>query len=238
MLLKGVDKILFAPAESLPFTDFIKKLSREHKNIIMLNDKADGLNINSISSDDAEGAYLATKYLLKLGHRKIAHIRGPLTVSNAHDREAGYRKALLEFGIFPNETLIYRDKTFDKKQGAQAMEAFFSLPENQRPSAVFAASDMMVWGAYEVIKSRGLRVPEDISLIGFGDLLETARMGIELTSINQNGYAIGYTACEMLLKKSFPSALREKILLPTKLVIRKSCMEPALQHVNENIKVS
>ncbi len=222
LLKKGIDGIIFSPAESCPFTPFTEKLCRENDNVVIINASAIGLNASSVSSDDREGGYLATKYLIEQGHKKIAHIRGPKLVSNALEREEGYRKALTESGIAINEKLIYGNNTFSKDQGYHGMKAFLELPQEKRPTAVFGASDIMAWGAYEAIKERGLHTPKDIALVGYGDLLETARMGLQLTSVRQNGYEIGKTACEILLDKSSKNGGKRKILIPTELTIRKS----------------
>lgn len=221
----NVDGMILAPSESAPLTPYVAQLCRETKKLVIVNEVLPGYDVNNVSSDDCEGAYLATKHLLELGHRKIAHLRGAHNVANANDRMAGYIKALKEYGIESDNQLINGIKLFDREGAKLNTLALLELPQEKRPTAIFAYSDITAAVAYNTIKEKGLRVPEDISLVGYGDLLETARMGIELTSVRQNGYDIGKTACEILLDSIQRDSPSKKVLLAPKLIIRKSCAE-------------
>jgi LacI family transcriptional regulator len=119
-----------------------------------------------ISVDNRLGAYEATLHLIRLGHRRIAHIQGPMKYQVSHDRYQGYSDALNNAGIILDPSLV-REGDFEPPSGRTCANAFFDLPVNRRPTAIFAGSDYMAYGAISASEQRGLRVPEDIAVVGF-----------------------------------------------------------------------
>lgn len=198
-----------------------------------------------ISIDNRVGAYEATRHLLSLGHRRIAHIQGPLKYQVSHDRYQGYCDALNEAGISLDPALVL-EGDFMPQTGSTCANAFFDLPAEQRPTAIFAASDYMAYGAISATQQRGLRVPEDIAVVGFDDNPTSAHMDPALTTVQQPFNEMGRRAGEILLAlvdaprpvnglhrngripgtSGMPASLFDepiRIKLPTSLIVRASC---------------
>jgi LacI family transcriptional regulator len=177
--------------------------------------------ISYVDVDHGRGAHDAVRHLLRQGHRRIATITGPQTMSTGVERLAGYQGALREHGLRINPNLIV-DGGFTEAEGYWAMQQL--LP--QRPEAVFAANDAMALGALRAIRDAGLRVPQDISLVGFDDIPLVALTDPALTTVRQPLHGVGRVAVESLIELiDQPQAAPRQTLLPTELVIRSSCGE-------------
>ncbi len=188
------------------------------------------------------GAYEATRHLIRLGHRRIAHIQGPLKYQVSHDRYQGYCDALNEAGIHLDPALV-REGDFMPLTGRMCANAFFDLPAKQRPTAIFAGSDYMAYGAIAAAEQRGLHVPEDIAVVGFDDNPSSAHMQPALTTVRQPFYEMGCQATKLLLALlEAPRAANNlnsnghiaaitspvipdtfRIKMPTNLIVRASC---------------
>jgi LacI family transcriptional regulator len=190
-----------------------------------------------ISIDNLTGAYMAVKHLIRLGHRRIAHIAGPPAYRASHERHEGYRKALLEAGITPNPELTLEGDFMPPSGRACAGKLFSLLPE-KRPTAIFAATDQMAYGVISAAEEYGLSIPRDVALVGFDDDSPSAHVHPPLTTVRQPYYEMGEQGLKLLLSllDSSPlssaartvSKLREetppaRILLQTNLVVRASC---------------
>ena len=134
-----------------------------------------------IEIDNEFGGRMATEYLLRMGHRNIACITGPLDRSDARGRLQGYRKALEEAEIAYDEALV-SEAGFTEESGISAMRKL--LKRESGFTAVFACNDHMAFGAYEVLKAEGILVPEQISLVGFDDILFARYLTPALTTVN------------------------------------------------------
>ncbi|MCS7178173.1 MAG: LacI family DNA-binding transcriptional regulator [Anaerolineae bacterium] len=175
---------------------------------------------NYVDVDNVVGARMAVEHLLRLGHERIATITGPLNMFAAQDRLEGYRQALTARGIPIDEHLIV-EGDFTEQGGQAAMKRL--LP--YRPTAVFAASDMMAIGALKALREDGLRVPEDIALVGFDDVPLASMVDPALTTVRQPIEQLGSMAVELLISL-LENPQREtvhRVVLPTELVIRASC---------------
>src|SRR5690242_13867547 len=148
--------------------------------------------------DNHLGAYEATRHLIRLGHRRIAHIQGPLKYQVSHDRYQGYCDALKEDGISLDPALVL-EGDFMPSTGRACTHAFLDLPAWKRPTAIFAGSDYMAYAAISAIEQRGLRVPDDVEVVGFDDNPSSAHMEPALTTVRQPFYEMGRRACELLL---------------------------------------
>jgi LacI family transcriptional regulator len=176
---------------------------------------------HSIGGTNVEGAYDATRYLIELGHRRIGFITGALDLGSAVDRLAGYRSALAECGL-PFDPALVWEGDFFRQQGVAGAEELFSLPE--RPTAIFASNDEMAFGVMETARRYSLRIPEDLSLIGFDDIPQAAETFPPLTTVRQPLEQMGRIAAETLLKLiNDPQFVVERITMPTELIIRESC---------------
>lgn len=156
-----------------------------------------GHNIASMRVDDFKGAHRATQHLIELGHRRIAHIAGPQDHADSVERLKGYRKAIEDAGIpFDPKLVVYAD--FHEPSGVLAINQL--LEARQSFSAVFASNDQTAYGARLALYQRNIRVPEDVSLIGFDDLPGSRYVIPPLSTIHQPVYELGQAAARVLLK--------------------------------------
>lgn len=166
--------------------------------LVLIDDQEKPAHIPWVGIDNVTGAYEATKYLLELGHRRIAYIQGPREFYCVAERYQGYLRALREAGIVPDPALIFQGR-FDEPSGRECATDLFARPRESWPSAVFASNDQMAYGILKVAEQMGVRVPEDISVVGFDDNLLSAHLRPPLTTIRQPFFQMGYKAIEMLL---------------------------------------
>lgn len=176
-------------------------------------------NVSYIDVDNVNGAFTAVSHLIRLGYQRIGTITGVSTRTVSLDRKEGYIKALTERGRNIDESLIV-EGDFTEAGGYYAMQQL--LPN--KPDAVFAASDIMAIGAMRAIREAGLRVPEDIALVGFDDLPLATMPEPRLTTIRQPVYQFGVKAVEILLDL-IENGIEppRRIIMDTELIIRNSC---------------
>jgi LacI family transcriptional regulator len=221
---KGVDGILFTSAHINDPN--ILELAEEGFPIILVNrrtylptvrEKIDYVGVNNIL-----GGFMAVEHLIRLGHERIGIIGGSSESSVGFERFEGGKKALEAYGL-EDMGGYFLDGDFLRSSGYQGGKRFINM--SNPPTAIFAENDYMAFGAYGAIVDEGLRVPEDIALVGFNDIEFTAMKGIELTTIGQKKSEMGAVAVKLLIErieeeKAGPS--REVILEP-ELIIRKTC---------------
>ncbi len=182
----------------------------------------------AVMSTNWQGAFDATEYLLDLGHTRIGHIAGDQRLSAGIDRLSGYRAALEKHHIAYDPTLVI-EGFFNDEASGRAAHAL--LDRADRPTAIFAASDAGAFTVLDAIRVRGLRVPEDISLIGFDDIPEAAYVHPALTTIRQPLYDMGRIATRMLLQIiATGTLLSKRTVVQTELVERQSCRSCGAVH--------
>jgi len=232
---------------------YMSELHQQGFPVVLLDDQyAPPAMLPWVGADNRVGAYEATRHLLQLGHRRIAHIQGPMKWKVSHDRYEGYCDALQEFGLVPDPALV-AEGDFMPASARSIAETWFSLGEFARPTAIFAASDLMAYGVMSAVEEHGLRIPHDISLIGFDDTSPSALLKPALTTVSQPFYEMGQRAIGQLLNLiedvqsphrrwyeqdddhhfvPVPSSMH--LQLPTNLVVRASCGAP-LRHAQSSI---
>ncbi len=181
-------------------------------------------NGDTVTADNEKGAYEATSYVLRQGHRRLAMIMGPRHLTNAEDRMKGFKRALLEQKVHIGTEYI-QEATFDQHGGyAKTMLLLRMIP---RPTVIFAANDMIAFGALTAFREAGLRCPSDISLFGF-DNLELAEMtSPPLSSVSQPGFQMGTTAARLLIERVRDNLSPPKhVVLDTMLKLRDSIGPP------------
>jgi DNA-binding LacI/PurR family transcriptional regulator len=178
-------------------------------------------DITSVGIDDIGGADMMTSHLLARGYNPIVHVTGPLQHLSAADRRDGFRRALGRAGIASREEdLIEGD--YSEASGRAAAQQILNRP--RLPRAIFAGNDEMAYGILDVLRERGLRVPEDIALAGFDDLAIARVMTPALTTVHQPIVQLGATAAERLIALVEHKALPEsQTILPVTLTVRASC---------------
>jgi DNA-binding LacI/PurR family transcriptional regulator len=180
------------------------------------------LNAYSVHNDSRNGSYQATRYLIEKGHRRIGLINGPATgaVGSLGELLTGHRQALAEANLpFDSCLLTQGDYTF--QSGETAAQRLLSLAD--RPSAIFALNDSMAMGAIRALHRAGLRVPEDMAVIGYDDIPAAADFNPPLTTVRQCSKTLGQVAVLMLFKllEGEPVSPKE-VILPVELIIRQS----------------
>ncbi|MBC8181613.1 LacI family DNA-binding transcriptional regulator [candidate division KSB1 bacterium] len=189
-------------------------------------------NLDSITIENREGALIATRHLIKLGHKKLGMINGSLSSVPARIRLDGFKEALAESDITADERFIVNtdisnnseflnNDGFNKAAGYRAMQTILN-ENNNRPTAVFIASDIQAVGAIRAIREKGLRIPDDIAIVGFDDIELSEYLG--LTTIHQPMFEMGTLAANRLTSKIAGTNSKDlKKVFSTKLVIRETC---------------
>lgn len=176
-----------------------------------------------VVADNALGAKMAVQHLFELGHRKIAHIAGHLYTDTGIERMEGYRKAL-NLADLPLGPGYMIEAGYTEQEGYRAMSKLLLLPD--RPTAIFAANDLLAMGAILAMQDQGIRIPDDVSIVGFDDIWVAGRITPPLTTVKVPLHEMGYLAMEVLLrsmKKPLPE--KERIVLEPSLVVRRSTAE-------------
>ncbi|HID89624.1 MAG TPA: LacI family transcriptional regulator [Anaerolineales bacterium] len=189
---------------------------------LVLHGQLPGTDIPSVDVDNVRGAIQAVRHLLALGHRRIGMItNAPLAYISSRQRLDGYRQALEEAGL-PYDPELVRFGDFDEESGREAMLSLLDLPTP--PTGIFVASDMVAIGALRAILDQGLRVPEDIAIVGFDDIAAARFVSPPLTTIRVPAFALGWTAGELLIRIiEHDRPEQTQVLLETDLIVRRSC---------------
>lgn len=201
----------------------VKKFIERELPLVVVNSLFKEFDCHQVMIDNIRGGYLATAHLIKLGHRSIGFIGGLKHVKATVDRLEGLRLALKEEGLKIDEQLI--------SFGAYTWESGFSrtkalLDQGKRPSAIFAANDIVALGAIQAADERGLKIPEDLAIVGFDDIAFSAYPKVRLSTVSQEKKQLGRCAVEIILKqlKGKPGLpKKERIVLQPSLVIRRTC---------------
>jgi LacI family transcriptional regulator len=193
--------------------------------VVIDTDSATSASVPTVGSNNWNGGMLATRHLIELGHRRIALISGPDDVLCSRARTAGFRSACAEAEMPVHEGLV-RYGSFTATAGfAHGMELLSRL---DRPTAVFAGSDLQALGVMRAARQLGLDVPGDLSVIGYDNLPVTAWIGPALTTVNQPLREMAGTATQMLLDLARGAELStSRVDLVTELIVRESTAPPA-----------
>ncbi len=216
---REIEGIVFVPISDRSAS--LEVLQKGVVPIVLLDRELDNLNLSSVVSDNVEGAYQAVKYLLKMGHRDIAFLayKRETSISTERARFAGYKRALAEFRVDVRDELIVCG-SFELNQSYD--EVSKRLSGGITFTAVFSANDYMAYGAIRAFKENKIRVPEDVSVVGYDDLPFSSV--ISLTTVSQPWEEMGRDSVTMLLdlvaKKRESS---HRIVLKPSMVIRDSC---------------
>jgi LacI family transcriptional regulator len=184
----------------------------------------EGHDVNAVVLDDRAGGYRATKHLLEQGYRRIAHFSGPQHLNIYKLRRQGYEDALREYSLPVREELIILGD-MKMEDGNAGMRQLLALPEP--PDAVFSGSDFSAAGALEVLSARGLRVPEDMGLVGFSNELFSRLTVPQITSIDQHCELMGRSATRLLLQimeEREPHSASRHVVLQPDLFVRASSL--------------
>jgi DNA-binding LacI/PurR family transcriptional regulator len=174
-----------------------------------------------VTTDDIKVGQLATEHLIKLGHRQVGFLRGA-EVSTSAKREQGYTQALTKHRLRLDKKLL-RDCGFTEADGYNAMSAW--LKEGGVPGAIFAANDPAAIGAMAAINEAGLSVPQDVAIVGVGNIHYGDMLQVPLTTVSWSKTLMGQTAAELLLEMIEGKRVKKTsvTVIEPELIVRRSC---------------
>lgn len=193
--------------------------------VVLVDERIPGLDLPAVVASSRKGARAVAAHVMEMGHRQIAIIGGPGSLWTAQQRLAGYREALAAAGIDPDSVPLYEG---DYRQASGRALAAKALAADPRPTALICANDLMAIGALEHCRAEGLRVPDDVSLVGFDDLPIANLLTPRLTSVRQPAHQMGEKAASLLLDLLEDRELASECVddLPTTLEVRDSVAPP------------
>lgn len=201
-------------------TELVEDLQARQVPLVVVDREVPDVVVDTVLTNHLQGGRLATQHLLDLGHRRIACISGGSDLFPSAERLIGYQQILQENAIPFDESLVLRGD-FQYESGYRAAQQLLALAD--RPTAVFASNDLMAVGVISAASQLGLRVPQDLSVVGFDDIRLASFTNPPLTTIAQSTYEIGVIAARMLLDRVQNSGAPPRTRrLDTKLVIRQS----------------
>lgn len=221
-LKKKVDGIIFAGGRIMEerYDRHIQSAAKIVP-VVLANHMMVGKNIYCILTDEAKGTGLAIEHLLSKGHKKIAYINGYSNSYASTIKKENYIKTLLQNGIDIDENLIVNAPNDEMPGGYTACEKLFGRSEEL--TAIFAANDLMAMGAMKYLMSKGLRIPEDIAVIGYDDIDMCNYYQPGLSSVTQNIRTLGESAVEILNDLLDEKEIKKITYFEPELVIRESC---------------
>ena len=224
MLLKRrIDGIILVPTESSP--EIVEKIQRQGIAVVLLDRYVENADVDIIRGDSVTGAYEAVRHLLALGHRRIGMLAGPDNVSTSTNRVIGYRNALRDAGIAEAEEQLVWGK-FTDESGYEMAKVM--LTAVSPPTAIFAANNFIAIGAMQAAQELGVRIPEDLSIVAFGDIPVAMNPNPFLTVMEFPIYEMGYQATQLLFERiagDGPAEYKD-VIFPAKISIRKSTAAP------------
>lgn len=218
-----IDGVLVAPSSETKNFDHFRRLQKSGIPVVVFDRDCPGLEADKVLVDDYFGAFQAVEYLIGTGCKNIAHLGGPLNLSTTEQRLQGYLDALEKNGIPINRDNVVHVPGFSHKDGAKATKKI--LGGKERPKAIFAYNDNLAISAMHVAKKMGLKIPEDVSVLGFDDEPHSLFITPALSTVWQPVYSMGMLSARILFShlqnKNTALEFRKEVFKP-ELVIRAS----------------
>jgi LacI family transcriptional regulator len=222
-LINGkVDGLLISLASGTGCVNHLNQIIEKGVPLIFFDRSTQNVDASKVEIDDMLGAHMATSHLIEQGCRRIVHFSGPLNVSIYANRFKGYRSALEDHGIPYDEKLHIKD-TITRDKGAEAVAKMLKF--KPVPDGIFSASDFSALGAIMALKERGVRVPEDVAVVGFANEPYASMITPTLTSVDQHSREVGQAAAKLFfeeLELHGSPYVSKRIILTPDLIIRES----------------
>ncbi|MBL0745456.1 LacI family DNA-binding transcriptional regulator [Chryseolinea lacunae] len=196
-----VDGLLISMSSETKDVAHIQSLINKNIPVVLFDRVSDALPVAKVVVDDHDGAFKATEHLIQTGCRRIAYIGGPLTFYISNQRKRGYLDALLHHNIIPDEQLIVHCHELHTEPLEQ-VKRLLSLPKTQQPDALFCLNDPIAVPVLQLLKEKNIRVPEEISVVGFTNEPVSAFIEPSLTTVSQPSHEMGKKAIELFLEQS------------------------------------
>jgi DNA-binding LacI/PurR family transcriptional regulator len=225
LIEQGITGVLYVPtaASDTKNRSLVQKFLKNNIPVVIADRVIAGLEIDEVITDNFDGAYKITKHLIDNGHTKIAIVISTL-LNSARERLSGYKKALTDAGIPVYPDLIFTsDEHFSEENCKDIAQMILLHKKNY--SAIFAENDSIAFGICSVAEKAGIRIPQDISIVGYDDVPYNGHNSIRLTTVHQPLYEMGENSISLLVKRiAGDMSERQKILLHSHLVERDSVM--------------
>jgi len=212
---QSVDGVLLVPAHNGQAAQALA--ANRNLPLVILDRRVTSTDVTVVRCDSKAGAAEMARYMCRLGHRDFAILAGPIGVPTSDDRVSGFLEVLGQEGAYGK---VFHGR-FSNESGREGVTQAMAL--HVRPTAIFALNNFLTIGALQALNEMGVRVPEDVALVGFDDLPATMVGQPFLTVVAQPAYEMGRRAVETLLAQiEDPTTTAEEILLPTELIVRRS----------------
>jgi DNA-binding LacI/PurR family transcriptional regulator len=219
LLANRVDGLLVSHTKETRNFEHLRTFQRKGIPVVFFNRVCEDMDVPKVTVDDYRGAFQAVEHLIQAGYRRIAHLAGPDSLPNSRNRLNGYRDALTQYDLpIDPELIISYDLTLEKAN----IYANHLLNLPQPPDALFAMNDPTAIEVLKVCRSRNIRVPDNLAIVGFSDDPIAALIDPPLTTVAQPIDEIGREAARLLLRVLQGNETGEQVVLPTQLVIRQS----------------
>jgi LacI family transcriptional regulator len=221
VLLPRTDGLIIASSVPPNEGSFYRRILKEGAKIVLIDRRLEGLRCPAVTTDDVKVGFLATEHLINLGHRKIGHLLGT-AASTAALRFEGYQQALAKNRIAFDSSLVRRCG-FTEREGHEAMTDW--LNEGGVPAAIFAANDPAAIGAMSAISEAGLAIPEEVAIVGGGNIHYGDMLKVPLSTIAWSTLEMGQAAAQILIEMIGKKKKRKEsqIIVEPELVVRESC---------------
>jgi LacI family transcriptional regulator len=202
--------------------DRLRRLRDRGTSVVLVDRMAEAPEFSSVAIDDVMGGSIATRHLLDIGRRRIAFVGGPAGLTQIQDRLAAARSAAHEHGS--GEVTFLETESMNADAGRLGAEHLLALPAAQRPDAIFAGNDLVALGVLQALTLAGVRVPDDIAIVGYDDIDFASSAAIPLSSVRQPAHTMGSTAAGLLLDViADPDASEvQHVILEPELIVRRS----------------
>ena len=224
LLEMQIDGLIWTPATLNDSANIMNLIKGQSCPMIFMDRLIPGVEASSVVVDDFDGAYETVRHLNKQGFKSVGHLSSDLEFWTSRERLRGFRAAMREF--YPDQQEVLLTAEASVQGGAEAMQKL--LKSKQLPQALFAFNDPMAIGAFQALKSAGVRVPEDMGLVGFANILAGEIMAVSLSSVDQNAEMIGAESARLLLQQITQehSGAVMRHLVQSHLVVRESSQPP------------
>ncbi|HLD29954.1 MAG TPA: substrate-binding domain-containing protein, partial [bacterium] len=214
-----VEGLLIAPAGNQKELDIYYKLKRLKIPFVFVDRIKSKIACSSVVTDSRKGAYALGRYLIKKGYRKWGYLRGPEEISSSEEHFEGLKESLREAGLPPGSIISAKAGYFEE----EGYQAAGELLRKTKPDVIIGVNDPVAIGAYRFLKEKGIRIPEDIALVGFSDVKSADIIESPLTTVREFPSTIGRSAVALLLEEiNNPGRKNRHLKIEPELIIRKS----------------
>lgn len=213
--------IILYPVDSTS-TEAVRRVVQSGFPIVLVDRYVYGLTTDYVVADNFGGALSAMQHLIHLKHTRIGFVTWRDEATSLAHRQTGYRQAMSEAGLTVDDATMICEVPSYPDIATEPLYDF--LTRTPRLSAVFAANDQIGMAVYRVAREIGLRIPQDLAIVGFGDLDFTTQLDVPMTTIQLSAFDMGYNAARLLIDRATnPNRPLQRVILPTSLVVRQSC---------------